>query len=54
MDNQVTMLDYLRKAKSGDDNAKEIVFRKNSPLIKSIIRRFKNKGVQENHFRCVL
>lgn len=46
MDNQDTMLDYVRKAKSGDDKSKEIVFKKNAPLIKSIIRRFKNKGVE--------
>ena len=43
---QDQILDYVRKAKNGDDYAKEIVFKNNSPLIKSIIRRFKNKGVE--------
>jgi len=46
MDNQDVMLDYVRKARNGDDASKEIVFKKNAPLIKSIIRRFKNKGVE--------
>ncbi len=40
------MLDYLRKAKQGDEAAKEIIFNNNFPLIKSIIRRFKGKGVE--------
>ena len=37
---------YVRKAKIGDEEAKEIIFRENSPLIKSVIKRFKNKGVE--------
>ena len=40
------LLDYIRRAKNGDESAKEIIFTQNSPLIKSIIRRFKNKGVE--------
>ncbi len=44
--NQDELLDYIRKAKKGDENAKEIIFTNNTPLIKSIIRRFKNKGVE--------
>ena len=36
---------YLRKAKKGDKKAAEILLENNSLLIKSIIRRFKNKGV---------
>ena len=44
--NQEQLLDYIRKAKLGDLTAKEIIFTENSPLIKSIIRRFKNKGVE--------
>lgn len=44
--NQEETLDYVRKAKSGDENAKEIIFVNNAPLIKSIIRRFKGKGVE--------
>lgn len=44
--NQEELLDYIRKAQNGDDNAKELIFTTNSPLIKSIIRRFKNKGIE--------
>ena len=44
--NQEELLDYIRKAKNGDDYAKEKIFSENSALIKSIIRRFKNKGVE--------
>ena len=44
--NQEELLDYIRKAKSGDERAKDIIFNNNSPLIKSIIRRFKDKGVE--------
>ena len=43
---QEKQLDYLRKAKNGDENSKEVLFTNNSPLIKSIIRRFKNKGIE--------
>lgn len=43
---QEELLDYIRKAKLGDEKAKEIIFVNNEPLIKSIIRRFKNKGVE--------
>jgi len=44
--NQDQLLDYIRKAKNGDEKAKDVIFNNNSPLIKSIIRRFKNKGVE--------
>lgn len=44
--NQEETLDYIRKAKTGDENAKEQIFINNAPLIKSIIRRFKGKGVE--------
>lgn len=37
---------YLRKAKDGDKKAKEILLENNSLLIKSIIKRFRNKGVE--------
>ena len=40
------LLDYLRKAKTGDNYAKEEILRNNSALLKSIINRFKNKGVE--------
>lgn len=43
---QEKLLDYVRKAKSGDENAKTLIFEHNSPLIKSIIRRFRNKGIE--------
>jgi len=44
--NQEQLLEYIRKAKQGDESAKNIIFTENIPLIKSIIRRFKNKGVE--------
>lgn len=44
--NQDVLLDYIRKAKNGDEKAKEIIFNNNIPLIKSIVRRFKNKGIE--------
>lgn len=43
---QDLLLDYIRKAKKGDENAKEVIFTSNMPLIKSIVRRFCNKGVE--------
>lgn len=44
--NQEILLDYIRKAKLGDENAKTFIFEQNAPLIKSIIKRFKDKGVE--------
>lgn len=44
--NQENLLDYVRKAKQGDNSAKSVLFEHNAPLIKSIIRRFKDKGVE--------
>ena len=38
-------LAYLKQAKAGDEQAKSVLLEHNSPLIKSIIRRYKNKGV---------
>ncbi len=40
------LIDYVRKAQKGDDKAKEIIFNNNTPLLKSIIKRFKDKGVE--------
>ena len=46
------MLEYeqtlllLKKAKNGDENAKNLLIENNSPLVKSIVRRYKNKGVE--------
>ena len=44
--NREELLDYIQMAKQGDENAKQILFENNAPLIKSIIKRFKNKGVE--------
>lgn len=46
------MLDYdetlklLKQAKEGDENAKNLLIESNYPLVKSIIKRYKNKGVE--------
>ena len=46
------MLDYeeilklLKRAKQGDEDAKNLIIEHNSPLVKSIVRRYKNKGVE--------
>ena len=39
-------LTYLRQAKLGDDKSKEILINNNVLLIKSIVYRFKNKGIE--------
>ncbi len=39
-------MELLTKAKKGDENAKEILLKENTPLIKSIVKRFLNKGVE--------
>ena len=43
---QEQILDYLRKAKLGDEHAKQQLFSNNSGLIKSVIKRFMNKGIE--------
>ena len=40
------LLEYIRQAKNGNENAKNIILENNQALIKSIIRRFKDKGVE--------
>ena len=40
-------LNLLNLAQSGDNDAKEVLICENSPLIKSVIRRYKNKGVED-------
>lgn len=45
LDNETT-LKLLTLAKSGDENAKNRLIEENSPLVKSIVRRYKNKGVE--------
>ncbi len=39
-------LNLLKNAKNGDENAKNLLIEQNSPLVKSIVRRYKNKGVE--------
>ncbi|MGN1208620.1 MAG: sigma factor, partial [Christensenellales bacterium] len=39
-------LKLISLAQSGDENAKEELVNNNSPLIKSIIKFYKNKGVE--------
>lgn len=41
-----TTNDLIRKAKQGDDGAKETLILENNNLIKSIVRRYLNKGVE--------
>ena len=43
---QDELLELLRKAKHGDEKAKNAIFTNNTPLLKSIIRRFAGKGVE--------
>lgn len=43
---QTITLDLIKKAQSGDKNAKEELINNNSPLIKSIIKFYKNKGIE--------
>ena len=45
LDNEET-LNLQKKAKSGDENAKNTLIENNSPLVKSIVRRYRNKGVE--------
>lgn len=40
------LLQFIKKAKEGDNKAKEIIFINNTPLIKSIIKRFTGKGIE--------
>ncbi len=37
---------YVKKAKEGDEQAKTIIYDNNAPLLKSIVKNFKNKGVE--------
>lgn len=47
LDNDTT-LQLLSQAKAGDSDAKNRLIEENSPLVKSIVRRYKNKGVEYN------
>lgn len=37
---------YLEKAKSGEEKAKEVLILENTPLVKSIVKRYLGKGVE--------
>ncbi len=43
---QKTTIELITKAKKGDEEAKTILFEENSPLLKSLVKRFLNKGVE--------
>lgn len=40
------ILDCVKRAQNGDEDAKKTLLENNSPLIKSVIRHYKNKGVE--------
>lgn len=40
------ILRLVKKAQQGDQEAKEVLLEENSPLIKSVIKRFRDKGVE--------
>ena len=46
MIDQQELNEYIRKAKAGDESAKAVIFNNNTPLIKSIIKNFRNKGIE--------
>ncbi len=43
---QNELLELIKQAQAGSEEAKTKILTENSPLIKSVIRRFKNKGVE--------
>lgn len=45
---QEEMLELIKKAQSGDENAKTTLINENSPLIKSVIRWFRDKGIEND------
>ncbi len=45
LDNE-QILQLVEKAQQGDQEAKSVLIEENSPLIKSVIKRFKDKGVE--------
>ncbi len=45
LDNEV-ILNLVKLAQQGDQSAKTVLLEENSPLIKSIIKRFKGKGIE--------
>lgn len=45
---QEETLELIKKAQNGDESAKETLVVENSPLIKSVIRWFKDKGIEND------
>ena len=45
LDNE-QVLQLVKKAQQGDQSAKTVLIEENSPLIKSLLRRFKDKGIE--------
>lgn len=43
---QKQIINLIKDAQNGDDNAKTILINENSPLIKSVIKPYKNKGIE--------
>ncbi|MBE7082568.1 MAG: SigB/SigF/SigG family RNA polymerase sigma factor [Clostridiales bacterium] len=43
---QEETIDLIRRSKNGDNNAKEELIKANSPLIKCLIKRYLNKGIE--------
>ena len=39
-------LALIKRAQQGDEEAKQILIEENSPLVKSVIKRFKGKGIE--------
>jgi len=39
-------IELIKKAQGGDNNAKTALLEQNAPLVKSVIRRYKNKGIE--------
>lgn len=44
--NKNETLDLIKQAKNGDEQAKERLVKENTPLIKSLIKRYLNKGIE--------
>lgn len=43
---QEVLIELVKKARDGDEEAKTLLIEHNSPLIKSVVRRYVNKGVE--------
>ncbi len=44
--NHETTINLIKEAQNGDENAKQILVKENSPLIKSILKRYIGKGIE--------